>query len=165
MNSRAPFQVLVLPYMHKNKFSEILYAVFQRNKSTGDYWQGIAGGGELGESHLEAAKREAFEEAGIDRCNDFEKLDSITTIPVVNICGFKWGRHVLVVPEYTFAVKISDSNLRLSSEHADYKWMSYDDAYSILHWDSNRNALWELNYKLKNSMYLSKLELQTDLEP
>ena len=54
--SRAPFQVLALPYRITSD-SVILYALFKREPSTGSYWQGIAGGGENSESPLEAAKR------------------------------------------------------------------------------------------------------------
>ena len=41
------------------------YAVFQREPSKGGFWQGISGGVEEGESEMDAARREAFEEAGI----------------------------------------------------------------------------------------------------
>jgi ADP-ribose pyrophosphatase YjhB (NUDIX family) len=39
----------------------VLYAVFKR--TDGGCWQGIAGGGEKGETPLQAAQREALEEA------------------------------------------------------------------------------------------------------
>ena len=59
--SRAPFQVLVLPF---RKTAKGLYefAVFRR--SDAGYWQAIAGGGEMGETSREAAIRESQEEAG-----------------------------------------------------------------------------------------------------
>ena len=31
------------------------------------------------------------------------------------------------------------------------EWLTYEDAKKILNWDSNRNALWELNWKLTNN--------------
>ena len=31
------------------------------------------------------------------------------------------------------------------------EWLSYEDAKARLKWDSNRNALWELNWKLLNN--------------
>ena len=67
--SRAPFQVLVLPY-RITLGNEVLYALFKRESSSGGYWQGIAGGGENSESPLETAKRETLEEASIDRSNE-----------------------------------------------------------------------------------------------
>lgn len=150
--SRAPFQVLVFPYriMPNN---EIFYAVFRRELSTGGYWQGIAGGGEIGESSLDAAKREAFEEAGIKQDSEYIKLDSCAMIPVVNVCGFKWGKDVLVIPECCFGVKVEDDQLQISSEHLEYKWLKYSDASNILHWDSNKSALWELDYRVRMKIY------------
>ncbi|MCK4353410.1 NUDIX pyrophosphatase [candidate division WOR-3 bacterium] len=149
--SRAPFQVLVLPYRIMTN-NEILYAVFKRKSSTGGYWQGITGGGKIGESWLEAAKREAFEEAGIKPNNEYIKLDSHTMIPVVNVCGFKWGEDVLVIPEYCFGVKVEVTELQLSSEHTEYKWLNYSNVSRILQWDSNKSALWELDYRLRKSL-------------
>ncbi|MDE0299869.1 MAG: NUDIX pyrophosphatase [Candidatus Poribacteria bacterium] len=149
--SRAPFQVLVLPYriMTDNK---ILYAVFRRESSTGGYWQGVAGGGENSESPLEAAKRETYEEAGIDPSNEYMKLDSYAMVPVANVCGFRWGDDVLVIPEYCFGVRVGEEQLQLSYEHTKYKWLSYGHAMEILHWDSNKSALWELNFRVQRGM-------------
>ncbi|MEA4882954.1 MAG: NUDIX domain-containing protein [Clostridia bacterium] len=100
--SRAPFQVLILPYAVAPS-GEILYCVFRRQMSDGGYWQAIAGGGEGSETPLEAARREAFE----------------------------------------------DAQITLSGEHVDSKWAEYDTARQMLKWDSNRTALWELNYRLR----------------
>lgn len=34
------------------------------------------------------------------------------------------------------------------SEHAAYHWATYVEAIDMLHWDSNKTALWELNHRL-----------------
>lgn len=149
--SRAPFQVLVLPY-RITRDNAVRYALFKREPSTGSYWQGIAGGGENGESSLEAAKRETYEEAGIDPSNEYMRLDSYAMVPVANVCGFRWGDDVLVIPEYCFGVKVDEEQLQLSYEHTKYKWLSYDSAMEILHWDSNKCALWELNFRVRREM-------------
>ena len=145
--NRAPFQVLVFPYRYSSdKAPE--YAIFER-ADTG-YWQAIAGGGRIGETHLEAAKREAFEEAGIPPESDYIRLDSTATIPVLGICGYLyWGEDVPVVPEYCFGVLVQGSQIKLSDEHNRFKWVDYDRARELLKWDSNRNALWELNWRLR----------------
>ena len=36
----------------------------------------------------------------------------------------------------------------LSDEHTEFTWGSYELALEMLKWDSNRNALWELNFRL-----------------
>ena len=79
-----------------------------------------------------------------------EQLDSKTTIPVINITGeYTWGKNVYVIPEYTFAIKLKNCNIKLSNEHKEYKWVEYDEAIKKLKYDSNKTALWELNDRLK----------------
>ncbi len=74
--ARAPLQILVLPYRHLalERSAQFEYAVFSR----ADYpcWQFIAGGAEDQESPLEAASREAFEEAGIESGCTYIALDT-----------------------------------------------------------------------------------------
>lgn len=53
---RAPYQVLIFPYIKTT--DSIQYAIF--NRSDYSYWQGIAGGGEVGEIPIESAKREGL---------------------------------------------------------------------------------------------------------
>ena len=77
-------------------------------------------------------------------------LDSVATIPVEGVVGFLlWGEDVLVIPEHCFGVEIKDQTLRLSHEHSEFRWVDYDSAVNLLRYDSNRNALWELNLRLR----------------
>jgi dihydroneopterin triphosphate diphosphatase len=151
--SRAPIQVLVIPFL-KNENGEYEYAVFRRSDE--HYWQFIAGGAEDDESPLEAAERETFEEAGIyDNCK-FYQLESFSTIPVTGVTGergFIWGEDVYVLPQYCFALELFNREIVLSDEHTNYKWTDFNDAYELVKWQSNKNALWELNHKL----YANKL--------
>jgi putative hydrolase of HD superfamily len=113
-------------------------------------WQWIAGGGEDGESPLDAAKRETFEETGIESSRAFTRLDSTSTIPVVGVGGFLWGDDTFVISEHAFGVEVLEDDIRLSHEHDEYAWLCYEDAYERLKWDSNRNALWELDHRLRH---------------
>lgn len=151
--ARAPFQILVFPYRALSD-NKILYAVFKC--SDAGYWQAIAGGGEDDETPLDAARRESHEEAGIDPTNHFIKLDSISTVPAVEVSGMIWGKDILVVPEHCFAVEVTDTTLAISDEHTEYQWLEYEEAREILHWDSNKNALWELNHRLIRDMQHNK---------
>ncbi len=146
--SRAPFQVLVFPFKILPG-ADIRYAVFKRRIMDKYYWQAIAGGGEEDETPLQAARREAFEETGIDPGSEFVTLDSMATVPVIRVCGFEWGPDVLVIPEYCFGVRSTNDNLQLCGEHIEYKWLNYQKAFELLSWDSNKNALWELNHRLR----------------
>ena len=149
--SRAPFQILVFPYRFLAD-GTLLYAVFRRNQEKGGYWQGIAGGGEDDETPSATAQREAAEEAGIPPRRKVFQLDAMCMIPVVDVCGsFTWGPEVLVVPEYAFGVDVDSPDLRLSEEHAEYRWVAYEEGLRNLRWDSNKTALWELHHRLTTS--------------
>ncbi len=147
--TRAPFNVLVFPYRVTAE-GEIEYAVFRR--ADAGWWQAIAGGGENKETPLEAARREAHEEAGISPELPFLALDSVSTIPVEHVRGFLWGYDVLVIPQHCFGVDVRHRRLSLSQEHTEFRWTDYDSALHLLKWDSNRNALWELNLRLKRRL-------------
>ena len=142
--ARAPFNVLVLPYRACDGVHE--FAVFSR--ADVEMWQFIAGGGEDGEDDAQAARREAFEEGGIDSEDGWIALDSRASIPRSAYPGAPWPESVLVIPEFCFAVEIGDSEIRLSHEHERFDWLRYEAARERLTWDSNRVALWELNERL-----------------
>jgi dihydroneopterin triphosphate diphosphatase len=145
---RAPFQVLVIPF-HRDESGSLQYAILRRCRQTGGYWQFIAGGGETDEEPLDAARREAAEEGSIDPSAAFISLESMAMIPVVKVAGFLWGKDKLVIPERCFGVEVKDSRLTLSDEHEEYQWVTYQTALNLLQWDSNKNALWELDFRLK----------------
>ncbi|MGZ9583764.1 NUDIX hydrolase [Paenibacillus marinisediminis] len=145
--ARSPFQILVFPYIKKNDSDEYLFAIFRRSRE--GYWQGIAGGGEEGESILEAAKREAYEEAGILNINKYIELNSSSMHSVIDVVGsFLWGPDIYVIPEYCFGVELEVQDIFLSNEHKEFMWVTYEEAREMLKWDSNKTALWELNQRL-----------------
>jgi dATP pyrophosphohydrolase len=149
MSARAPFQVLVISFW-SDAIGTRRYCIFRR-KDAG-YWQGIAGGGELGENHREAAQREVLEEAGISQHAAIFQLTTISSIPVADIDGFLWGEDVPVIPEYTFGLQVPDPRVTLSKEHTEFQWLEYEHARKLLKWDSNRTALWELDYRVSKGL-------------
>jgi len=145
--ARTPFQVLVYPY-RKIRDDGFEYALLKRS-DTG-YWQAIAGGGENNETSLEAAKREAYEEAGIPANSDFLQLDTVEPIPVTEFAdSHLWGDDVYVIPQYCFGVLVKDSQILLSREHTEYAWLTYEQAYHLVKYDGNKTALWELDKRLR----------------
>ena len=145
---RAPFQVIVFPY-RRTLSGSFEYAVFfRRTLGYGDFWQAISGGGEDDETPLETARRESNEEGGISYDTPFVQLDSTVTIPAPQAAGMLWGTDVLVVPEYAFGADIGDQEIVISEEHETFRWVDYETAQSLLRFDSNKNALWELDFRL-----------------
>lgn len=144
---RQPHQILAFPYK-KDKDGNYLYGIFSRSGKT-ERWQGIAGGVEEGETYLEACKREANEEASISYNAKIIELESISTIPIVNVVKeFMWGENICLIYEHAFGIDATNEQIKLSHEHKTMEWLPYEEAIVKLKWDSNKNALWELNYKL-----------------
>ena len=93
--ARAPFQVVVLPYRRAAPQPE--FAVFRRRDA--GYWQFIAGGGEGQESPLEAAHREAHEEAGLSLDHALLQLQATASAPVFTYrAASDWPADLYVVP-------------------------------------------------------------------
>jgi dATP pyrophosphohydrolase len=144
---RAEFQVLVIPFVISND-DKLELAVFKR--SDGGYWQFIAGGGENNETILEAAQREAYEEAGIARDSKYFMLDTTAMIPKSYFHDHESKKDLYVIPEYCFGVLIENKALLRSREHTEYLWVSYEEAMNRLSYDSNKTALWELRERIRD---------------
>lgn len=152
--------MLVIPFLESS--DGLRFGLFRREDA--GYWQGIAGGGEADETPLEAAHREAAEEAGIGSDAEFVALDARATVPVVAVTGeFTWGPDVLVIPEFAFGARSTDERLRLSHEHSEYRWFDLDGAVDAVQWDSNRTALWELNHRLQARRASGQEPVETSL--
>lgn len=145
---RAPFQVLVLPY--RKTPSGFKYAILRQSDS--GYWEFVSGGGEDTEKPFEAAKRETKEEIWIIAEDvNFMPLDSLRMQPKSDFSdthASSWSPDIYVIPEYCFAVDTGKNKIILSDEHTEYQWVDYGGAQEKLQWDSNKNALWELNERL-----------------
>ena len=141
---RAPFQILAIPYRKREEYQ---FCVFHRADI--DQYQFVAGGGEDKEKPIEAAAREILEETSVT-AEHILPLTSMAYIPA-NVISKKhralWSSDTIVIPEYTFGFEC-DSEMALSGEHTGFEWMTYDEAMSRLTFDSNKTALYELNYRL-----------------
>lgn len=144
---RAPFNVLVYPYL-KTGESEFVYALLKR--ADAGFWQGIAGGGEDNETPLETARRETYEETGIPVDSELFQLDTIAPVPVTEFSvSHIWGEDVYVIPQYAFGVSVNNRDIVLSNEHTEYKWLNYEQAYSLVKFDDDKTALWELDRRVR----------------
>lgn len=144
---RAPFQILAIPFRRGERTT---YCVFRRSDC--DQWQFIAGGGEGSETPREAALREIAEEGGIrvepEKLIELRSVCSITTDCFPRRKDYGWADDLFVIPEYSFAFECP-GEIRLSGEHTECRWVSYDEAREMLKWDSNRTALYEVDMRIK----------------
>lgn len=150
--ARAPFQSLIIPFIKEEKSTK--FAIFKR-KDRG-IWQFISGGGEDEETPLEAAKRECFEEAEIPLDTILYKLDTINTIPAEIFSKEytkNWGENCFVIKEYTFAVRLQKDIIKISNEHSEFRWVTYDEAIELLRYNSNKTALTELRARIRENCF------------
>ena len=121
--ARSRYQVLVIPYFLNH--GEPVYGVFRRRDMS--LWQFISGGGEDTDESIEAtARREVMEETGLS--GGFLRLDTCCSIPANSFRDAEklWGRDCFVVPEYAFALRVTQSGITLSDEHTEYRWGGYE---------------------------------------
>jgi dATP pyrophosphohydrolase len=133
-------QILVLPYKVINGMPE--YCILKRKDA--HYWQFIAGGGEDIETPLETAKRESFEEAGLESTLFYYQLTSTFYVPADCISKKHrnyWPLDIFVLPEYCFAVRVEHQTIKTSIEHTEFAWVTYEKAKELLHWETNKTAL------------------------
>ena len=149
--ARAKYQVLVIPYRRTG--DGVQYCIMKRSDME-DCWQFVAGGGEEeDESPMISAKREAEEEAGIPFDAHYTQLETTCSISSEHFPARKiWGDHVLVIPEYCFAVELNGQDIQLSDEHTSFQWVDYETAKPKLQYDSNKVALWELDNRIRLGM-------------
>jgi dATP pyrophosphohydrolase len=96
-----------------------------------------------------AARREAWEEAGLPRAARLYQLQAMDTVPVVHFQGREtWPSHLCVVPQFSFGLDATDVGLVISQEPTQFGWFGYADAAAQLACQSNAVALWELHERL-----------------
>jgi len=150
---RQPVQVHI--WLYRKCGNEYEYAVFGRADMP-ECFQGICGGAEDDETPEEAARREMREEAGISGEFPMYRLTTMSYIPdnVFSESARKtWGRAVIVVPMYFFAVPY-DGKITLSHEHTDVRWLKYDSAHELVFFHDQKNSLYELNERLLRGLLL-----------
>jgi len=143
---RQPQNVHVYLY-RKNGGDQFEYAIFQRADDA-KCWQGISGGVEEGETIEQAAAREAFEEGGVPANTPLYRLDTVSYLPADTFAAHRqWGKDVVVCPMLFFAMPFT-GDIRLSGEHLNVMWHTYQPAYDLVYWHDQKTALWELNQRL-----------------
>ena len=136
--SRAPYNVLVLPYyIYENN---VEYCIFKRADM--NIWQFIAGGGEDDEEPRTAAIRESLEEASISPNSNYRQLVSMGYVSVENFSEKvrqTWGEKS-VIPVFTFSVNLDKKDIVISDEHTEFKWCSYTKARERLRFELDKTA-------------------------
>lgn len=146
---RQPYQVLVFPF--RTTAQGPRYAIFRRSDDAN--WQSVCGGVEEGEDLVTAARRETEEEAGIDDASPVYKLDMVSGVEKTCFAVSRhWPKNLYIVAKHYFAMDVSAGadEIKISTEHREFRWATYAEAYETLRYDDDKSALWELDARLRN---------------
>ena len=103
------------------------------------YWHVVAGVVEYGEGYAQAAARELREESGLDVGERLIDLERPLTYPLTREFRERYGfpPDQERVTTYNFAAEApSGWEPVLNEEHDAYRWCTFDEAASMLHWPS-----------------------------
>lgn len=116
-----------------------------RGKKVKEFWDFPKGQLERGETGLDAAKREAKEEAGVE---DFELVPDFKE----TVRYFTW-RDGRPIPKFVamFLAKVKENKVTLSWEHDKYEWLTYNEALERITLKEMRMALEKAEMFLENS--------------
>ena len=140
---RQPFSVQVFLAVRQSFAWSVL--LLQRNArpelALPDFWQGVSGALEPGESFEAAALREVAEETSINLPSvssaDFEQI-----FPIKPEWRISYGPEPTHVKEKVFYSIIPEPLVpRLSREHKTYRWCSESDALSLLTFANNARCV------------------------
>lgn len=96
-------------------------------------WQMVTGSVDSNEKGFETALREIKEETGLTPVKFW-------VAPQVNSFYSAENDEICMVPVFAALVQ-TDSEVKISSEHSEYKWLAQDEAKKLLAWKGQRMAV------------------------
>ena len=115
-------------------------------------WQMVTGKKETNEKAYEAALREIKEETDLTP----EKL---WVAPIINSFYEPKDEYICLLP--VFAAKVDDtSDITISDEHTDFKWLKGEQAKKLLAWPGQREAVDKIeDYYINKKSFLHFVEI------
>lgn len=113
-------------------------------------WQMVTGKIKENEKAFEAALRELKEETGLNALE-------VYSVPVVNSVYLSESDEVCLIPVFACRVNVN-SEVRISNEHIEFKWVDEEEAIKLLNWESQKHSVKLLkNYWFNERQKLTKI--------
>jgi dATP pyrophosphohydrolase len=120
-----------------------------------DLWQMVSGKVKDNEKAYQSAIREVLEETGL-------RPNRLWVIPNVSTFYLAEDDSINFVPVFLVQVDF-DSIVKLSSEHSDFKWVSFEQAKKLLAWPGQRRSIEIINeifnQNEKSTLHLDEINL------
>jgi dATP pyrophosphohydrolase len=147
---------LVEAHIFRQQGNDIEFLLIKRAENDKIYpglWQMVTGSIDENEKAYSTALREIKEETGLTPRN-------LWVIPNVNNFYNPSNDTVNLIPVFAALVD-SESNIKLSEEHSDFKWVYKEEAVKILPWKGQRNSVETIHeYFTKEMQNLNLVEIK-----
>jgi len=142
-------------YVYRQTQEGIKFLLLKRAKTKiyEHLWQGVAGKIEEGETAVETAIRELMEETG------FKPFRMFIADHISKFYEAKWDR-INLVP--VFGIEVKKSEVSISKEHCDFKWVDFELASKTLVWQGQKEGILSVHNMLisdDDRMRWSEVEL------
>lgn len=147
---------LIEAHIFRTNGSELEFLILKRaeDENYAGIWQMVTGSIDSNEKAFEAALREIKEETGL-------LPQKLWVVPNVNSFYSPDKDSVIMIPVFAALVQ-NDSNVKISSEHSEYKWVNKEEAKQLLAWNGQRKSvdtIYQYFTSEKSSLYFNELKI------
>jgi lipoyl(octanoyl) transferase len=123
--------------------------LLHRRPERGNFWQPITGSIEEGEAPIDAARRELAEETG--QSGEPVAMDLRQSFMIESLFLAARFPAPIIASETAYAFEmVPTSPIRMDrTEHDDYGWFTFAEAYEKIRWTDDREALEQLESKMR----------------
>jgi len=138
--------------LNKNKIEFLLLRRSEKEIYPG-LWQMVSGSIHKGELAYQTVVREILEETNL-------KPQKMWVVPNINSFYSPEKNYISLLPVFAVQVK-SQSKVKISDEHSEYKWVTKEKAKKMLAWVGQRRSVDIISeYFTKEKSYLNFVELK-----